>query len=613
MSPETERGEVDEVVAVEEILSDSTRRQFVSNLAAFRLVLRQLSKLIIEGLTTIREEHDEGIQHRYSWDWEMIREFIEFEHRGAYFAAPLMIALKSGMKQGVKVLVLEGAKREAARYLRRLVTRERRIEEAARKRREKPHKAGVFKHKSWRSELSPSIAILKERHMPVFVLEWFLQNRAIATEEYLDAEQIRECVPFLFSEAEHREGEGEEEIDECLSTLSGLRSGGIRNESDAANLSLISAINAKAESTRWRLVTGTKLLRKVWPESTVSPVSFAVIMALREQYDDRTELEEYLNDCNARISQLLSQLGIEEQAMRRKPRDITRQDIANISGALQHLENDPTLERLSRLLANATTAAHNEFQLMRCRAEEKVVELVPLASDVSSYYALASAVERIYRQLFEGREVGLEELGIQWDSHPLEVGLARQWKLRDQKSERELLTLDVYDDCYSIYWKTRAPAEAFVRSVNALLAAAGAKTAQVRIVFQHRPSVDQPVNGKAELESILSSVNEDDRIARIVIITKLGDFYYGVPCMDRESLERVFLKGDIEAELGFEREPQVAIVSNLGDPNAFEALYQGTYLEFLPDGVFPTEMVRKLSEAGWQCDMNAEAEKGGPA
>jgi len=52
------------------------------------LALRSLSSVITEALISAREEQDENVKTSYAWDWEMIRELIEFEDKGAFFLRP---------------------------------------------------------------------------------------------------------------------------------------------------------------------------------------------------------------------------------------------------------------------------------------------------------------------------------------------------------------------------------------------------------------------------------------------------------------------------------------------------------------------------------------------
>jgi len=618
MTDPTRIRETDKPLAIEEVLGSFKKEgEFSSDVRQFRRTLRKFSKMIVEAFTTVRRENDEGIAHRYCWDWEMIRELIEYEFRGTYFAAALMIALRSCMKQGEKILVLEGAKREAAAYLQVLVSRERKERLKRTKTKgmteDMEIRTGVFKHPSWRNDLAPKLATLKKQHMPAYVLEWFLAHRAVAAEEYVSEEEIRNTITAPSTSDRQRSPVPQNEFARYLAFLSQSRryAVAIRNESDAANLALMSVIGDKTDSIKWRLVTGTRVLRRLKSESTISPIAFAVITALRDEFNTPQDLEKYLNSCNARISQLWEELGVNEQQLTSDARDMSRQDIAHIGRLLAYLQQDPILERLLDIIASATVSAANQFDLVQEEITERAKDLMlDPEINISDYEMLVSTVTKVYERLSDGRPVTAEMLGIQWDSRPAEIGLAKQWKLRGGKGS-EILTVDVYNDCYCVYWDTQVSVGQFVDATRRMLAAVGKNAAKYRVVFCNSPSVDVPIEGKLDLKSVLAAIEGNEQIVRIVIITTLGDFYYGVPSVDRAAFERVFFEEDVEAEFGFEASAKVAVVSNVDDLSLFETLYKATYVEFLPSGFLAREVKARLCDTGWQCDMKAQAEKDG--
>jgi len=288
------------------------------------------------------------------------------------------------MNQDENILVLEGAKQEAAYYLRNLLRQEQVIKqyEAKRSRMKKRPRKGVFKHNKWVDALVSDIEALKARHLPVYVLEWFLENRANATDDFLSDKILEKCVAS-FHDVDQEQETLPQHYSSLLESLSSRRSvgQGIRNESDAMNLALLREVNDRNRQKRWRMVTGTKILRKMRPSDTISPISFAIDVALRDHFPDPSQREVYLTECNGNLLSFLAELNVHIQAVKGSPRDVTRQDVAAIDRLLidksmEKLQLDPTLGLLLRIMATASVSAQNEFETLETEIGSMAEELL---------------------------------------------------------------------------------------------------------------------------------------------------------------------------------------------------------------------------------------------
>ncbi len=560
----TELGPTSSPEAVARHALDLTRAQVSAIAALSRYVARALD------VTSQVQEY----RHFFCWDWDIVQTYVESHSKPSLFAPALRYALSVEASGNRKVVLLDGARREAARYLVDLGTR-------SHARREEATRGQVAAAEHSQSESTNLEVELAQNNGPAAPFDF--------TASYLTATRVRDFLASSTEDASQALGEDAARKLEAsmalpsspyrlfLRELRMERQGRNRNDADARNLHCVHEINRGhvADGVRAHLVTGTKAVEDLSPADAIDPFQYFVLCALEKNVPEPADRMAELHRWNAQLSEYCAFLYETDSQL-----EMDLQGRGEISGTASRVYRQ--LQRLNRQLGNASLLDALSRAVRRAEVElsselrnlkAEIPSAIQATRDVTYF---AKLLTETFAKLLTVPAADLGLLGLTW-SQATKLGAATRSTLRETDTRGDVVALDTYEDFYCVHWDTQMGIDSFINAVNSTTSAIGARAKSLLVLSADRGAMRCDLAGRITLTDLPNTPL--DSMCLLRVYTTAGDFLYDPP------------------PASLERDGRVAVMSRLRDASIVAQMYEATYKRFVPWSLFGGELVCRASEA----------------
>lgn len=532
--------------------------------------LLRLQDFIVHLRNEARIEAEKGAKYIYSWDWDMIQNYIEDTQPRSVYAGALNGTLKSSRFHNNKILILDGAKREMSLFLSNKASQFRKMrlmEEAhSRESKENIENQGVFRHDNWQN-IKKNTDFLSSLQS-IRKLKDFLTRHAISLED----------INANFAKISVKKLKAHPEYEKAMQSFSG-RYGSRRNEADARNIVRIKLANE--EGYLGKLVTGTNIILNDFPDISVDPFLSMVSYLLHQEYSNPEERTNILNNYFVRITELIDNCQIVEKATIDSKSSLSHLQISRLMNALNVLKNDEILAPLLSTLSKAYTFAKNRHERFPKQSEEakEILEKVPASEFRRAEYLISEILASLLPQ-----EQILSSIGLYWRLTKKQQNF-QHWLLYSKTAGNRILSMDITPALYSIYWPVDITIYDFLQSVERILNDKRVPRPSFVLLeyFLEGPLIKtrviQYVNKKWKLPYDLW-IPKNNEIIRIRVITDNIAIFYDPGTSD------------------LQQENIAAVVDSDRNFRWFSEIFAETSSEFVPKDVLKKELTQKLQKMG---------------
>lgn len=495
---------------------------------------------------------------KYLLDWDVIQMFAEFRLSKSVFSFSINNAFeKLYNKKLFRVIVPQGTRKEFFNYVNVKLPKVLKVNSLQESSIEKEEKKGVYMDSKYEHcrKLFLSMHNISEI---ASLLNKFCEDYALSIES-LDNGKFDS---LSFSEIK-KTGHFKINLERINKKRPYAKK---RNEADAANISIIEL--AKECGNNYQLVTGTKMLKELFPGHVIDPISFLFKINFYEAYPEQVnQAKVKVENMKVRVQVISKRLKTIERGFFRT-HQIPKKNARAWITDLRNLENDSVIGGTIRLIAAAELDAKNRYSSLSKKEIANII--VPETTGLNNF---RKELCRLSNTLTNFSEVDpINELNFKWVVKKENEELSHHELLTNEKhSIFELYGTQFY---VSVTWATSSSFIEVFDQINKLLRKKKVKktaNAVIKLYYNNKPAVDVGFSKRSFLKAI------SKRPKRIYFDG------FRVLC---DGIQFVYSTTNARDQL----KPQLSIISDWQMIEIIPLYFKNTFIDFIP----PNEIKKKL-------------------